>query len=192
MRNFGSVLFGATRALAVAAMLYVGAFAPPVALAQVVSALPVYTGNNPGDVSDLGNGPLELRILQGNAQIFVVRGTGTGFTSGSSTTLTLAATPTTFPCVGCVISGTGITAGTTVTVASGTSTTLVLSAAMTIASGTSLAWGIACPATVGSNPVMLAQAGVGADLPLYTYARICAAGQNAPGATILPFVIGAH
>ena len=44
----------------------------------------------------------------------------------------------------------------------------------------------------GFNPVMDVQANVGADLPLFTQARICGASQYAAGAEVLPFAIGAH
>lgn len=161
------------------------------AFAQVVTQLPVYINNNVGQVYDFGNGPLEIRMLVGSAQIFTSQGSGIGSTSGSSTTLTLTATPTTAPCVGCIISGTGITSGTTVAAFNGT-TTITLSAAMTVAASTPLAWGAACPASVGASVVIQQQAGVGGDLPLYTQARICAGAQYGVGASVLPFAIGAH
>jgi hypothetical protein len=168
------------------------ALLPSFAFAQVVTPLPIYTQNNPGQVTDLGNGPLEVRVLLGNAQIFTSSATGVGSTSGSSTTLTLTASAAANPpCVGCIISGAGITSGTTVTAFNGT-TGITLSAAMTVAASTPLAWGVACPSTLGTGPVMQVQAGVGGDLPLYTQARLCASGQYAPGAVLLPFAIGAH
>lgn len=163
------------------------------ALAQTVVPLPVFVDNNQGAVKDLGNGPTEIKMLQGSAQLFTMNGSGVGSTSGSSTSLTLTAVPTTAPCVGCIISGTGITSGTTVSAYNGV-TSITLSAAMTVAASTAVAWGAACPTTFTPpiTGVILVQAGVGADLPLYTQARVCAAGQFAAGATLLQFPIGAH
>lgn len=161
---------------------------PLAANAQVVTQLPQFTAAR--TVVDLGNGPLEIRMLGGSMGIFTSQGSGVGSTSGSSTSLTLTATPTTLACVGCVISGTGITSGTTVTAASGTSITL--SAAMTVAASTALAWGAACPAAPPTSGLALVQAGVGADLPFYTQARVCSYGGTGPGGSYLPFAIGAH
>lgn len=186
MRN----MFFMLRVAVIAAL----AFAVPASLhAQVVTRLPIYTGNNPNTVTDLGNGPTEIRILQGNAQIFTAQSSGAASTSGSSTTLTLASTPTTAnaPCVGCIVSSTLITSGTTVVSYNG-GLTVVLSAVATVAAGSPVAWGTACPSTIGSTPAILAQAGVGADLPLYTQSRICTSGQNTVGASLLQFPIGAH
>jgi len=160
---------------------------PGVASAQVVTQQPTFI--SPTVPVDFGNGPMEMRVAQGNALIATSSGTGVGSTSGSSTTLTLTATPTTPPCVGCIISGTGITSGTTVAAFNGT-TTITLSAAMTVAASTPLAWGAACPTTSGA--VMPVQAGVTPDLPLYTQARVCGWAQNGPGAQVLVFPIGAH
>lgn len=174
--------------LLIAALL---ALLPGVALAQTVTQLPVYMNNNIAQVYDFGNGPIELRMLQGSAQFLTSQGSGVGSTSGSSTTLTLTATPTTAPCVGCIISGTGITSGTTVSAFNGT-TTVTLSAAMTVASSTALAWGAACPASPGAIPVAQVQAGVGGDIPWYTQARVCGYAQYGVGATAIPFAIGAH
>lgn len=175
------------RAAVAALLLALAALSP--ASAQVVTQLPVYLDNN-GVVYDFGNGPLEIKTIQGNAGLFTSSGTGVGSTSGSSTTLTLTAA-TTAPCVGCVISGTGITSGTTVAAFNGT-TVITLSAAMTVPAATALAWGSACPATSVGQRMMLVQAAVGADVPLYTQARICGAAPYSPGATVLPFAIGAH
>lgn len=164
------------------------------AFAQVVTQLPVYLDNGPNQVYDFGNGPMEIRVVQGNASLFTSSGTGVGSTSGSSTALTLTATAAaTPPCVGCVISGTGITSGTTVTAFNGT-TGITLSAAMTVASSTALAWGVACPASSVGQKVMLVQPGAGGgnDIPLYTQARICGGSQYTAGAIVVPFVIGAH
>lgn len=162
------------------------------ASAQVVTQLPVYLDNS-GVVYDFGNGPLEIRTMNGNAGIFTSSGTGVGSTSGSSTTLTLTATAAANPpCVGCVISGTGITSGTTVAAFNGT-TTVTLSAAMTVAASTALAWGVACPTSGAGQKQMLIQPGQPAgDIPLYTQARVCGVSQYNAGATILPFAIGAH
>lgn len=166
------------------------ALMPSIAFAQTVTVLPAYININ--TISDLGNGPLEIRVVQGNAWLFTAQGSGIGSTSGSSTTLTLTATPTTAPCVGCLISGAGITSGTTVAAFNGT-TTVTLSAAMTVAASTPLAWGAACPAYSGGVPPYPAlQVLVGLDLPLYTQSRICGYSNNGPGAQILPFPIGAH
>ena len=168
------------------------ALAPMLALlpagAQTVVQVPQNTTAQ--TVTDLGNGPTEIRMLQGNMGVFTSQSSGTGSTSGSSTTLTLTATPTTVPCVGCIISGTGITSGTTVVSSSGVS--VVLSAAMTVASSTKVAWGAACPAAPPTAALALIQAAVGSDLPMYTQARICAYGGNGPGALYTQFAIGAH
>jgi len=171
---------------ALAAMLL-----PEAAPAQVVTTLPAYLDN--ASVYDFGNGPLELKLMQGNASIFTMSGTGVGSTSGSSTTLTLTASAAANPpCVGCVISGTGITSGTTVAAFNGT-TTITLSAAMTVAASTPLAWGMACPSSAAGFKAMLVQPGQPyGDIPLYTQARVCGSALNAPGATVLPFAIGAH
>jgi hypothetical protein len=165
---------------------------PEAALSQVVTRLPVYIDNN-GSVYDFGNGPLEFRVMSGSMSLFTSQGSGVGSTSGSSTSLTLTATPASNPpCVGCSISGTGITAGTTVSAFNGT-TSITLSAAMTVASSTALAWGAACPASAAGYRIMQLQPGQsGGDIPMYTYARICGAAQFSPGATVLPFAIGAH
>lgn len=159
------------------------------ASAQVVTPLPQYVAARA--IADLGNGPTEIRMIQGSMGLFTALGQGVASTSGSSETLTLvnsaAADP---PCVGCVISGTGITSGTTVTAFDGT-TGITLSAAMTVTAAT-VSWGMACPATAPSSPLALVQAGVGADLPFYTQARVCAYGATGPGGTYLTFAIGAH
>ena len=172
------------------AALLVAAFAlaPLSALAQTVVAVPTVV--SPRTVVDLGNGPTEVKVAQGNLGLFTSSGSGTGSTSGSATPLTLTATPLTVPCVGCIISGTGITSGTTVI--SYSYPTIGLSAAMTVASGTAVAWGAACPAAPPTNPLLLVQAGVGGDFPFYTQARACAYGGNGPGGLLIQFAIGAH
>lgn len=165
------------------------ALLPGVAFAQTVVQLPIYTQNNPGQVVDLGNGPLELRVLQGNAQIATSQGSGVG--SGSTTSITLTATPAIPPCIGCSISGGTLTTSSHVTAFNGT-TTITTDTSQTVAASTPLSWGAACPTTWDGRPVMQIQAGSGGDLPLYTAARVCASGQYAPGAVLLPFAIGAH
>jgi hypothetical protein len=171
-------------ALLVALMPFSAAFA------QTVVQVPLNI--NAGVVADLGNGPTEVRMLQGSMGLFTSQGSGTGSTSGSSTTLTLTATAAANPpCVGCVISGTGITSGTTVSAFNGT-TGITLSAAMTVAASTPLAWGKACPSAPPSAPLALVQAAVGSDLPMYTQARVCAYGGNGPGGLYTQYAIGAH
>jgi hypothetical protein len=166
------------------------ALAPITAFAQTVVAVP--TNISTRTVVDLGNGPTEIRTLQGNMGLFTSQGSGIGSTSGSSTTLTLTATAAANPpCVGCIISGAGITSGTTVAAFNGT-TGITLSAAMTVAASTALAWGQACPSAPPSVPLALVQAAVGSDFPMYTQARVCAYGGNGPGALITQFAIGAH
>ena len=168
-------------ALALFAML------PDAVRAQVVTAQPSFIA--PNALFDFGNGPLEMRVLQGSTLLGTSQGSGVGSTSGSSTLLTLTAIPATPPCNGCIISGTGITSGTTVSSSNGS--LLTLSALMTVAASTAVAWGGACPATA-TIPVTPVQANVGADLPFYTQARICAYGQGGPGGSVLVFPIGAH
>lgn len=164
--------------------------APVPALAQTVVQVPTVIIAH--TVVDLGNGPTEIRTLQGNLGLFTSQGAGLGSTSGSSTTLTLTATAAADPpCVGCVISGAGITSGTTVSAFNGT-TGVTLSAAMTVAASTPLAWGQACPAAPPTAPLALVQAAVGSDFPMYTQARVCAYGGNGPGSLIAQFAIGAH
>jgi hypothetical protein len=180
------------RAALVAALIALAPFSATLSLpafAQTVVQVP--TNINARAVADLGNGPTEIRVLQGNLGLFTAQGAGVGSTSGSSTALTLTATPTTVPCVGCIVSGTGITSATTVVSYNG-GLTVGLSAAMTVASGTAVAWGAACPGAPPAAGIQLVQAAVGADFPMYTQARVCAYGGNGPGATILQFVIGAH
>lgn len=135
-------------------------------------------------VADIGNGPIKVRVTAGNASIFTAQGSGVGSTSGSSTTLALAATPLTIPIVGGIISGTGITSGTTVAAYSGTSITL--SAAMTVPASTAVSWGAACPASAAGIPSQRIQASAMADyFLLYTQARICAISPGGPVNTLL-------
>jgi len=171
------------------------ALLPAVASAQVVTKLPIYLQNNLGNVVDLGNGPLEIRVVQGAAQLFTSQGSGVG-TAAASTALTLTATPAVPPIVGGFITCNAptnctIPANTTVTAFNGT-TGVTLSAASTI-TAVQVNWGAACPASVGNvAPVMEVQANVGADIPLFTQARICGASQYSAGASVVPFAIGAH
>ncbi len=180
------------RAAAVVLSLAFGAMLPPEGvLAQVVTSLPVQI--NPNSIVDLGNGPNEFRILLGNAWMFTSQGTGTGGTSGSSTSLTLNAVPATPPCIGCFITGTGLTTQ-TVTAFNGV-TNVTLSAAATVATPTTLSWGAACPAFSGGLPAPNIQLQAGShqtDLPMYTEARICGYAANGPGVSLLPFPIEAH
>ena len=156
--------------------------------AQTVVRLPTAIPNS-STIVDLGNGPMELRVLQGSAQIFTSQGSGVGSVSG--TAITLTATPTTPPCVGCIISGpSGITSGTLVASYNG-GLIIGLSTATTFTAGSALAWGAACPSTA-SSPAIAAVPGAGLDLPLYTQARVCGGAQFSAGAQVLPFAIGAH
>jgi hypothetical protein len=149
------------------------------ALAQTAITLPIAANA----VADLGNGPIKVRMIAGNASIFTAQGSGIGSTSGSSTALTLTATPATPPIVGGLISGAGITSGTTVAAYNGT-TGITLSAAMTVPGGTTVSWGAACPSSVGSAPVI--QASPQADYYImYTQARVCAVSPGGPVNTLL-------
>jgi hypothetical protein len=168
-------------ALALFAML------PDAVRAQVVVQVPSFIA--PNTLFDFGNGPLEMRVVQGNALFATASSTGVGSTSGSATLLTLTAIPATAPCNGCIISGTGITSGTTVSSSNGS--LLTLSAAMTVAASTAVAWGAACP-TTPAGPQTPFQAGVSGDTPFYTQARICGYGAAGPGASVVAFPIGAH
>lgn len=149
--------------------------------AQTVSQQPLAI--KAGAVSDLGNGPLKIRALSGGLGVFVSFGTGTSTTVSSSTSVTLNSTPSTTPCVGCVISGTGIPVASSVTVtAYNGSTGLTLSNQVTVATGVTLSWGVACPTTVGSQSQAAVRSGSGMqDTVLYTQARVCAAGNQGNG-----------
>lgn len=148
------------------------------ALAQSTITLPIAANA----VADIGNGPIKVRMIAGNASIFTAQSSGTGSTSGSSTALTLTTTPATPPIVGGLISGTGITSGTTVTAYNGT-TGVTLSAAMTVSGGTTVSWGAACPSTPPSNAI---QASAMADyFIMYTQARVCAVSPGGPVNTLL-------
>ena len=148
------------------------------ALAQTSITLPIAANS----VADLGNGPIKVRMIAGNASIFTAQGSGVGSTSGSSTALTLTATPATPPIVGALISGTGITSGTTIAAYNGT-TGITLSAAMTVAGGTTVSWGAACSSSVPANYI---QASVsGGYYIMYTQARVCAVSPGGPVNTLL-------
>jgi len=148
------------------------------ALAQSAVTLPIAANT----IADIGNGPIKVRMIAGNASIFTSQGSGIGSTSGASTTLTLTATPATPPIVGGLISGAGIASGTTVTAYNGT-TGITLSAAMTVAGGTAVAWGAACPST---PPSIVIQASPQADYyVMYTQARVCAVSPGGPVNTLL-------
>ena len=121
-------------------------------------------------------------MIAGNASIFTAQGSGTGSTSGSSTALTLTTTPATPPIVGALISGSGITSGTTVAAYNGT-TGITLSAAMTVAGGTTVSWGAACSSTIPSAYIQASpQAGF---YIMYTQARVCAVSPGGPVNTLL-------
>jgi hypothetical protein len=156
--------------------------------------------------TDAGNGPLDFQPIEGEGIVYSSFGTAIGSTSGSSTTLTLTATPAIAPCVGCIISGAGITSGTTVTAFNGT-TTVTLSAAMTVAASTPVAYGAACPAATAVNvpgvqpntvtslsppATIRTSSDAGRTFPFYTQARLCAYGAFLNGWTFLTFAIGAH
>ncbi len=191
MKNFLSKALGGVVALAI----MVAAFLPLKDVrAQSITQLPVAVTAQ--SVTDFGNGPVELRVLQGNAQLFTSQGSGLGSTSGSSTSITLTAVPVTPPCVGCLLiqSGNFVAPGsvTTLTVSAFNGVTnLTVTSAVTLGAGTTLAWGAACPSVVGI-PAALVQAAVGGDFPFYTQARVCAGSPYSVGASVLPFAIGAH
>ncbi len=169
------------------------ALLPGIAFSQTAIKQPYVLTNNAW--TDLGNGTAEVLPVEGNGALYTRGSTGVGSTSGSSTALTLTATPTFPPCVGCVISGAGITAGTTVTATSTTSVTL--SAAMTVASSTALAWGVACPTSgappanaATSAPINMRASASPTRFPVYSSARLCGYGGAQGGATLLVFPIG--
>lgn len=160
-------------------------FAATAALAQTATTLPYAAAA----VADIGNGPIKVRMVQGNASIFTAQGSGVGSTVGSSTSLTLTSTPATAPKVGAIISGSGITSGTTVAAYNGT-TGITLSAAMTVPASTALAWGASCPASTAGIPSQYITASVMADYYLlYTQARVCAVSPGGPANTLLTLPI---
>lgn len=151
------------------------------AYAQTTVTLPIAAAA----VADIGNGPVKVRVIQGNASIFTAQGSGFGSTSGSSTALTLTGTPATAPLVGALISGNGVTSGTTIAAYNGT-TGITLSAAMTVTASTPIAWGAACPASAAGIPAHYIFASVMADYYLlYTQARVCAVSPGGPANTLL-------
>lgn len=191
------------RAAAVAVALALVAMLPSEgALAQTVFKQPSFVQNQ--QWVDLGNGPLDIQAVEGAGSVYSSLGSGIGSTSGASTTLTLTATPAVAPCVGCLISGSGITSGTTVAAYNGT-TTITLSAAMTVAASTPISWGAACPAATAVNvpgvapqtvaslgPPLNVRSGVINTYPMYTQARLCGYGSQQAGFEFLTFSIGAH
>jgi hypothetical protein len=154
------------------------------AFAQTVLSLPVAITRSA--VVEFGNGPLRFKALTGQGMIFTSSGSGISTAVSASTAMVLAASAAAIPpCVGCAISGAGITPGTTVTAFNGT-TGVTLSAAMTVAASTPVAWGMACPATATAQSIKAALIGPNLDLPFYTYARLCgSAASGQPGAQIL-------
>jgi hypothetical protein len=176
--------------LALAALL---AMALP-ARAQVVVALPIALNAN--SVVDLGNGPLELRVLLGNAWLFTAQGssTETAGTSGSPN-LTVALNLSPAPLVGAIVSGVGVVSGTTVVSYTAGTGVIVLSANLSANAAGVYSFGVACPAFAGGLPtpnIALQAGNAQSDLPIYSQARICGYAANGPGAAVLPFPIGAH
>lgn len=181
------------RSIGALALVAALAMFPALASAQTVTAQPQFVA--PRTVLDLGNGPVEMRVLTGNAGIFTAQGSGVG--SGTTTAVTLTATPAIAPCVGCILSGVGVTSGTLITAYNGT-TGITTNTSQTIGASTALSWGAACPVSTQTAPtsvtaaMALVQAGIGGDIPFYTQARVCAYGATGPGAQFLTFAIGAH
>ena len=200
-------------AVALAVLLPIGAHAQYATSATVAPVV-----KQPGFVQsqqwqDLGNGPLDVQPVEGNGAVYSSSGTGTGSTTGYSTTVALTAAPAIQPCVGCIIGGVtnlGLTAWSatpiTITAFDGV-TKITVSTPLNVTSTTSLAWGAACPAATATNvpgsapgaitPLQLssplmARAGVGGTLPLYTQARLCVYGAFQNGFTFLTFPVGAH
>lgn len=178
------------RSIGALALVVVMALFPGVVLAQVVTQLPIYVDNN-GGIADFGNGPLQFKALTGNGVLFTSSGSGLG--SGTTTAITLTATPTTNPpCVGCRITGAGITGTTTITAYNGT-TGITVDTSQTIGASTPLAWGAACPSTTaGVRGVFIQPGQPWGDPPFYTTARLCGYAGNGPGLSALTFPIGAH
>lgn len=175
--------------------------------AQTVTRQPGFV--SPGSWSDVGNGPAELLFVEGGAAVYTAQGSGTGQTSGgtAATGITLTATPSVAPCVGCLLSAAGNPSLTTVTVPAGAyvaayngATVITMSTNVTIGTGATLAWGAACPTSGAPNgtsglgaPVNI-RAGAGAvdyGVPFYTQSRLCVYGGYQP-ATYVNFAIGAH
>lgn len=190
-------LLSVGRAVAIAALVAAASLFCGNADAQttpVVLQLPVYLNNNVGQVYDFGNGPMEIKIVQGSAQLWTSQGTGIGQTPGgsSSTAVNLTAVPTSPPCIGCNLGLTTPGVSNLVVASYNGVTQIGLTAATTIATGTTLVWGSPCPTSVGSTPVLNTQGGIINDLPFNTLARMCGASQFSAGGVVLPFAIGAH
>lgn len=179
------------RNIVAAAALAAVAFLPSFVAAQSVTPQPAYIASD--GANDFGNGPVEMKVLQGNAAIAAATSSGT-VASSTATLLTMSATPTLPPCVGCVIQG-ATAATTSVVTSSGNTITLAATIGAVTGGSTTIAWGIPCttspPAGVRVAPVSSGQPG-GTDLPFYSYGRICGYGANGPGAMVLTFPIGAH
>jgi hypothetical protein len=168
---------------------------PEASLAQTVTKQPFFV--QPGAWVDLGNGPTEVLPIEGNGSVYASLGTATSTAVSASTTMTLSATPAIAPCVGCLISGTGITSGTTVAAYNGT-TGITLSAAMTVANGTAVSYGAACPTSgqptaASLSPPLSLRVTTRSDLayPIYSQARVCLYGGAQAGFTAMTFPIGA-
>ncbi len=180
------------------------------AAAQTVTSMPAYV--NPGAAGyDFGNGPIELKVIQGNAIFTTSQGFGT-VSSMAGTLIVLTATPTSPPCVNstlatlvtlnCAIGGGAITSGTLVgsyNASTGTGTGTGPSIGVNnlgnnpLIAGMTVGWGAACPASI-SGPAVPVQASVGGDFPFSTTARVCgySPASSGPGAAVLPFTLGAH
>jgi len=184
-------------AIFLAAVLSVGG-----AVAQTVVSQPVFVPSK--QWIDLGNGPLDIQPIEGNGDLYSSFGSGQGSTSGSTTSLVLTTTPLVSPCIGCVISGPGITSGTTVS-AFTLGTSIALSTSMSVTPVSLVSWGAACPAATAANvpgvfpngvaslsPPAPARSSIGGTYPFYTQARVCAYGAAQNGFTLLYFAIGAH
>ena len=173
--------------------------------AQTVTRQPFFAATN--SWTDLGNGPLEVMPIEGSAIAYTSSSTSTA-TAGAAAraNLTVALNLSPAPCVGCIVSGTGVTSGTTVVSYTPGTGVIVLSANLTAtATGNVYSFGVACPtsglptapsATGNSLSVPLnLRAGVEpftAGIPLYSQARLCLYGGQQAGGTVVTFAIGAH
>ena len=132
---------------------------------------------------DLGNGLIKVRMIAGNASIFTSQGSGVGRHIGLVYDFDVdgnASDGAAF--VGGLISGAGITSGTTVAAYDGV-TSVTLSAAMTVAGGTTVSWGAACPSTPPSNVIQASP--MAGYYVMYTQARVCAVSPGGPVNTLL-------
>jgi hypothetical protein len=156
----------------------------------IVIPQPAYIEN--GAANDFGNGPIEMKVLQGQASAAAATSSGV-VASETATVLTMSATPTLPPCVGCVIQAAGAT--TSVVTSSGNTITITATIGALVNGTTVVAWGIPCtaspPAGVRVAPLVPGQPG-GTDLPFNSSGRICGYAPNSPGALVLTFPIGAH